>query len=108
MVLLQQYVFYIKKSNIPINNLEKLNGPLIPNIIKTFTKSQKGSKDMYNILNSNSKKLKCEKKWMEALNVILNWKVIYRLPFITAKILNLKWFQYIIIHRILGTTSLLY
>jgi hypothetical protein len=24
--------FYIKKSNIPINDLEKLNGPLIPNL----------------------------------------------------------------------------
>jgi hypothetical protein len=100
--------FYIKKSNIPINNLEKLNGSLIPNIIKTFMKSPKRSKDMHNILNSNSSKLKCEKKWMEALNVILNWKEIYRLPFITATNSNLKWFQYIIIHRILGTTSLLY
>jgi hypothetical protein len=48
--------FYINKSNIPINDLEKLNGPLIPNIIKPFMKSQKGSKDMYNILSSNSKK----------------------------------------------------
>jgi hypothetical protein len=37
-------------------------------------KSQKGLKDMYHILNSNSIKLKCEEKWMEALNVILNWK----------------------------------
>jgi hypothetical protein len=26
--------FNIKKTNIPINDLEKLNGPLIPNIIK--------------------------------------------------------------------------
>ena len=54
--------FYIKKSNIPINDLEKLNGPLIPNIIKMFMKSQKGSKDMYHILDSNSIKLKCEEK----------------------------------------------
>ena len=58
----------------PIIDLEKLNGPLIPNIIKIVMKSQKGSKDMYHILNSNSIKLKCEEKWMEALNVILNWK----------------------------------
>jgi hypothetical protein len=34
--------FYTKKSNIPINDLEKLNGPLIPNILKNFMKSQKG------------------------------------------------------------------
>jgi hypothetical protein len=45
---------------------------------------------------------------MGALNVILNWKEIYRLPFITAKSSKLKRFQYIIIHRILGTTNLLY
>ena len=48
-------------------------------------KSQKESKDMYHILNSNSIKLKCGDKWTEALNVILNWKEIYRLPFITTK-----------------------
>jgi hypothetical protein len=77
--------FYIKKSKIPINDLEKLNGPLIPNIIKIVMKSQKGSKDMYHILDSNSIKSKCEEKWTEALNVILNWKEIYRLPFITTK-----------------------
>jgi hypothetical protein len=77
--------FYIKKSKIPINDLEKLNGPLIPNIIKIVMKSQKGSKDMYHILDSNSIKSKCEEKWREALNVILNWKEIYRLPFITTK-----------------------
>jgi hypothetical protein len=71
-------------------------------------KSQKGSKDMYHILNSNSIKLKCEEKWTEALNVILHWKEIYRLPFITAKSSKLRWFQYRIIHRILGTNSLLY
>jgi phage terminase large subunit len=49
----------------PIIDLEKLNGPLIPNIIKMYMKSQKGSKDMYNILNSNLIKLKCEEKWTE-------------------------------------------
>ena len=48
-------------------------------------KSQKGSKYMYHILNSNSIELNCEEKWTEALNVILNWKEIYRLPFITTK-----------------------
>jgi hypothetical protein len=35
-------------------------------------KSQKGSKDMYHILNSSSMKLKYEEKWTEAINVILN------------------------------------
>jgi hypothetical protein len=71
-------------------------------------KSQKGSKDMYHILDSNLIKLKCEEKWTEALNVILNWKEIYCLPFITTKSSKLQWFQYRIIHRILGTNSLLY
>jgi hypothetical protein len=41
-------------------------------------KSQKGSKDMYHILNSNSIKLKCEEKWTEALNVILHWKRFHK------------------------------
>jgi hypothetical protein len=71
-------------------------------------KSQKGSKYMYHILNSNSIELNCEEKWTEALNVILNWKEIYSLPFITTKSSKLQWFQYRIIHIILGTNSLLY
>ena len=71
-------------------------------------KSQTGSKDMYHNLNSNSIKLKCEEKYTEALNLILNWKEIYRLPFITTKISKLQWFQYRILHRILGTNNLLY
>ena len=77
----------------PINDLEKLNGPLIPNIIKMYMKSQKGSKDMYHILKSNLIKLKCEEKWTEALNVILNWKEMYRLPFITTKVQNYSGFN---------------
>ena len=63
---------------------------------------------MYHILNSNSITLKCEEKWTEALNVILNWKEIYRLPFIKTKSSKLQWFQYRIIHRILGANSLLH
>jgi hypothetical protein len=74
-----------------------------------FSKSLIGifddKKNMYHILNSNSITLKCEEKWTEALNVILNWKEIYRLPFITTKGSKLQWFQYRIIHRILGTNS---
>ena len=60
---------------------------------------------MYHILNSIT--LKCEEKQTEALNVILNWKEIYRLPFITTKSSKLQWFQNRIIHRI-HTNSLLY
>ena len=85
--------FYNKKSNMLINDLEKLNRPLIPNIIKMFMKSQKRSKDMYHILDSNLIKLKCEEKWTEALNVILNWKEMYRLPFITTKVQNYSGFN---------------
>jgi hypothetical protein len=56
----------------------------------------------------NSIKLNCEEKWTEALNVILIRKETYSLPFITTKSSKLQWFQYRIIHRILGTNSLLY
>jgi hypothetical protein len=41
----------------------------------------------------NAIKLKCEEKWTEALNVILNWKEIYRLPFITTKGSKLQWYN---------------
>jgi hypothetical protein len=89
----------------------RLNVFIIPNITSIYiylVKSQKGSKYMYHILNSNSIKLNCEEKWTEALNVILIRKETYSLPFITTKSSKLQWFQYRIIHRILGTNSLLY
>ena len=49
-------------------------------------------------------------KWGMELNLSPNfcWKRIITLPFTSIKDTNLRWFQFRIIHRILGTNSLLY
>ena len=47
---------------------------------------------MFHIRNLNSIKLKCEDKWTETLNVILNWKGNVSFAFHYNKISRLQWF----------------
>ena len=42
---------YLKLLNVSSNDLQKVNGFLLPNNMKIFYKSEKDSKDMYNVLN---------------------------------------------------------
>ena len=91
-----------------ISVLKKQFGPIIPNIIKPFLLSEKGSKDMYKILTNVEIKLKCEEKWQRDFQQIYEWKKIHNMSFITTKSTKLQWFQYRIIHRILGTNEFLF
>ena len=51
------------KHNISIENLNKVHGPILPNNIRTFFLSNKGSKDMYNVfLEKSSTRPSCEDK----------------------------------------------
>ena len=99
---------YLRSLEIDINNLSKIYGPLQPNTIKIFFKSTKGSKDMYDVLNKDNINLTCETKWSNILNLELNWKHIHSLTFKTTKNSKLQWFQYRIVHRILGTNNYLF
>ncbi len=99
---------YLKERKSAEQNLQKTFGPLLPNKLKIFLKSKKGSKDMYNILTNKTEIPKSEGKWDGSLNKVHEWKKINTLVFSTTKSTKLQWFQYRIIHRILGTNHLLY
>lgn len=82
---------------------------ILPNKLKIVLKSQKGSKDMYNILNHNNQiGLRCEEKWDQLLNKNYSWKAIHSQMKYSTKNSKLQWLQYRIIHRILGTNQFLH
>ena len=79
-------------------------------IITTNTKKESGAKRLYTILNKNNDQPSVKAKWGIKLNTIINeneWNCIFELPFLITNDVKVQWFQYRIIHRILGTNSLL-
>ena len=64
---------------------------------------------MYNVLFEKSRtKLRCEEKWSLTLNKNFDWKTVHYMSFYSTKSSKLHWFQYRIIHRILGTNKFLF
>ena len=85
--------------------------PFIPFDYKIVLKSKKGSQDFYKLLTSKLKIPDVIGKWNSSLNTTYNvniWKVIFKSCFLTLQDNNLKWFQFRLLHRILGVNSLLY
>ena len=81
----------------------------MPFNIGLFLKSRKGSKDMYNVLNRKTVQISAEQKWGNILNKYdIEWKHIHFHCTKHIKNTKLCWFQYRIIHRILGTYTFLY
>lgn len=81
-----------------------------PSNIYIFLKSNKGSKDMYGILNqgATSAVIAAERKWESiSNNLVGHWKKSNNCVTKIAKNTKLCWFQYRIIHLILGTNTLL-
>ena len=62
---------------------------------------------MYNLLKKSDESPKNEEKWDNVLNKEYDWKSINSSIFSTTKNTKLQWFQYRIVHRILGTNELL-
>ena len=91
-----------------VNVHEKNPQPLMPFNIGLFLKSRKGSKDMYNVLNRKTVQISAERKWENILNKYdIEWKNIHFHCTKQTKNTKLCWFQYRIIHRILGTNTFL-
>ena len=84
--------------------------PVLPLHLKPIIKSQKGCKDFYNVLNNKtSSEIIAISKWNAELGFNLskeNWEHIFKLAHHTIQDNTFKWFQFKIIHRILGTKSL--
>ena len=93
--------------SIGVNVHEKNPQPLMPFNIGLFLKSRKGS--MYNVLNRKTVHISAEQKWGNILNKHdIEWKNIHFHCTKHTKNTKLCWFQYRIIHRILGTNTFLY
>ena len=81
----------------------------MPFNIGLFLKFRKGSKDMYNVLNRKTVQISAERKRENILNKYdIEWKNIHFHFTKHTKNTKLCWFQYRIIHKILGTNTFLY
>ena len=84
--------------------------PCIPKTLSiVFNKS--GAKPFYNILNEATCDMKFKTKWNEDLGIEIEkytWEHFFTVCFKTVQENELIWFQYRLIHRILGTQRLLY
>ena len=65
---------------------------------------------MYNIVKTNDTLPTCMSKWMSIFEIIQlkDWNHIFGMPFSITKDSTLQWFQFRIIHRIIGSNYLLY
>ena len=96
----------IKKTRFQPYSLQR---PIAPLTFSIITKNNKGSKDFYNLFQSNE--IKTQNKWEITLNHQIptpEWKLIYKSCFKTVKDNYLVYLQFKIINCILGTRSLLY
>ena len=97
----------LKKINFRPYTLQK---PIAPFTYRIITKSRKGSKDFYKILQSNQE-IKTHPKWENIVNKefsIQEWTYIHKTCFKTINDNYLSYLQFKIINNILGTRSLLY
>ena len=65
---------------------------------------------MYNIVKTNTTLPICMSKWTSTFETIesKDWNHIFGMPFSITRDSSLQWFQYRIIHRIIGTNYFLY
>ena len=99
---------YLNKNNI-LDLTSKLQYPIIPANIQLLLKHKKGSKDMYEALNTNTSLPTAQLKWNLQYNFSKEtWKSIYKFPFQKAISTTLQWFQIRINHRILSNRHFLH
>ena len=104
-------VKYIKSFNLDFNS-HRPDYPSIPYHILILFKSKKGNSDFINALrDSNTPAITAVKKWHENLNLVINrktWEAIFKLNYTTVEDNYLIYFNYRILHRILGTKHLMH
>ena len=84
--------------------------PVLSFKLKIILSTNKGSREIYNVLNSKKLIPKSQKKYADkSLNIdIYIWEKYYILPFKYLKDTTIIWFQYRLIHRILATNTFLH
>ena len=98
---------FIKKYKIKNFNCIR---PVFPPYLHAIINNKKGSKYFYEKLNVQYINQKLPQKWSQELNIVLSddeWKTIYKICFKSIKRNDFVWFQYRLLHRILGTKSYL-
>lgn len=102
----------IKMLKLPYDvNTIMFNNPYYPVFLKPILKNIKGSKEIYDIITATSwEKPKYETKWENELNLDVDrfwWKLHNRAIFKISTDVQIQWFQYRIVHRILTTNVFL-
>ena len=93
------------------DNFTSIQKPSLPLNVYPLIKDKKGIRNIYTILNSKKIEITSITKWNIKLPVILsskNWSHIFKIANKTIMDNKFVWFQWKVIHRILGVRNLLF
>ena len=99
MCLLEYYGVIGLATNVPLDD---------SSVQSRLYSNKKGSELHYYTLTFSDVQNTAVSKWQYHFHSGLSWSIIYLKPFITTQETKLKWFQYIILHRILTTNCFAY
>ena len=105
--LLRAVKIYIKKSNVYETQID-IQKPSLPENAKLLLSNVKGSKIFYNLINKTISIPVAQSKYQNIVMNTQDWKKYYTLPFKCSKSTDIQWFQFRILHRIIGTNYFLY
>ena len=98
---------YASLCNIRISDKHSCYGPLVSCYVLKSVLSNKANKEVYKTLIANNDIPTSQLKWSQYFNDI-NWKYAYKILFTITRDSYIQWLQLRILHRIIGTKSLLF
>ena len=101
---------FISQNSALVTERSFFSQPFIPHHISILLNCKHGCKGIYNMINVQEVENKYKMKWNKDLKLNidnLTWKSIFKQIFYNIQDNSLIWFQYRLIHRILGTKDLL-
>ena len=102
---------FLVQKKLNLANLQYIyQDPILPNHVKILYKSKTGSRDMYEILNTQMVEPKMKRKWDNDLNLNIDnvtLKNIFKTCFKVIDNNSLVWLQYRLLNRILGVRKYL-
>jgi hypothetical protein len=98
---------FIKKSSFATVNKSNTTGVFFSSYLNVIVFKAKPNKSIYSTYTFNKEKPTCQNKWNEIFNNI-DWKFVHNFVFENSRDTYIQWLQTRIVHRILGTKSLLY
>ena len=106
--MVQRYINDYKHLTIQSNQLER---PFFPHHISLFFQCHQGCTNIYNKVKTKEEECRYRAKWNNDFDIHIDnktWRRVFYLIFNVEQDNNLIWFQYKLIHRILGTNNQLY